>query len=386
MVKQVALIMEGDAGHSVAALRSLVRDGWHVLAARRTRAGASRLTERVTLPDVAHDPQAFVRGLHEIVSARCIDLLVPATEASIEAVRADDRLRRVPLLAGDPASLDLCLDKARTLAAADEAGVPTPGWVVPATRAEAHEALRELGAPLVVKPRHSWARRGAGLTCLRHLTVVDAAGLEAALDSFAPDADPGLPILQRFVEGRDLSVSVVARSGEPLVAVPVEKLSAWPVAGGKGVWRRTLPPDTPGVDETVRLLQAIGYSGVAEVEFMVGSDGVPRLMEINPRLHGYTSLPIAAGVDLPAMAARLVRGEAVAPVDAYTVGLEQRWLGGELRRLALALSPRRDGAGRPDGRRELLRTAWPPWRPGMRYDELDDLRDLGPYLPRAIRR
>jgi hypothetical protein len=61
-----------------------------------------------------------------------------------------------------------------------------------------------------------------------------------------------------------------------------------------------------------------------------------------------------------------------------------RWLAGEISRLRVALSAY--PVLPPDvTRRGLLRTAWPPWRPGMRYDGLE-LRDMGPWLSLRGRR
>jgi peptidoglycan/xylan/chitin deacetylase (PgdA/CDA1 family) len=60
-----------------------------------------------------------------------------------------------------------------------------------------------------------------------------------------------------------------------------------------------------------------------------------------------------------------------------------RWPGGELRRIRAALDPRVE---LPVGvtRAEVFSRAWPPWRPGMRYDGVDRA-DLVPILPAPLR-
>jgi hypothetical protein len=102
-------------------------------------------------------------------------------------------------------------------------------------------------------------------------------------------------------------------------------------------------------------------------------------MEIGVRAHGWVGLAIAAGVDLPAIAAAALFGEPLPPAPPYRVGLEMRWPAGELWRLAAAASRRTE---LPPGatRAGIVRSAWPPWKPGMRYDGLD-LRDPRPWLP-----
>ena len=53
-------------------------------------------------------------------------------------------------------------------------------------------------------------------------------------------------------------------------------------------------------DIAQKYLGLIGYYGIAEVEFMKDHrDGKYKLLEVNPRIWGWHTLAIAAGVDLP---------------------------------------------------------------------------------------
>jgi hypothetical protein len=157
-----------------------------------------------------------------------------------------------------------------------------------------------------------------------------------------------------------------------------ETLSFSPVSGGTSVWKRTIAPTEPGVRQAVELLQALGYEGLAEVEYQVPADGIPRLMEIGARAHGWVGLAIAAGVDLPLIGASVLVGEKVPRAREYKIGCEMRWVAGELSRLRVAIS-RRPQLPPDVTRLRILRSAWPPWRPGMRYDGIH-LRDPGPWL------
>jgi|tagenome__1003787_1003787.scaffolds.fasta_scaffold20887298_2 hypothetical protein len=200
----------------------------------------------------------------------------------------------------------------------------------------------------------------------------------------ASDDDGELPILQTYVPGRALSVSAVLSRGTILASVARETLSFHPVAGGTSVWKRTIGLDDVGVREAMKLLLDIGYDGLAEVEYQVGADGVPRLMEIGPRPHGWLALACAAGVDLPLVAARALIGEAIPDQDPYRVGVEMRWPAGELDRIRDALRIRADLP--PEvSRAQVLARSWPPWRPGMLYDNIDS-DDPGPWIPEWVRR
>jgi len=150
-------------------------------------------------------------------------------------------------------------------------------------------------------------------------------------------SDGTMPIVQRYIPGRSLAVSALVHKPRVIARVAREALSYNPVAGGVPVWKRTLPPDAVGVEDVLRLLVALGYEGLVNVEYQVGADRVPRLMEFSARIHGSIPLVIGAGVDLPLLAARAALGEELPQVLDYRVGFEMRWPSGEVGRIREAL-------------------------------------------------
>ena len=384
MTARTALVLDGNSGPALATVRSLGRAGWRVLAQAGTRSAASRhVDSTVALVDAEADVDAFATGLEAALASEPVDVVVPATDASVETLWSHEALLGgARILGGDRESAALALDKARSLEAADRAGFPTPAWTAPATVEEADAELGRIGLPAVVKPRRSYVREGTRLRQRRHGFVRTRAELDAALRHHA-EPDGTLPVVEAYVPGRSLSASAVLRSGEVLALVARETLSFDPIAGGTSVWKRTVSPDAPGVREAVALLRALGYEGLAEVEYQVGGDGVPRLMEIGVRVHGWVPLAIHAGVDLPLVAARALLGDDLPDAAPYRVGVEMRWPRGEVNRLLAALR----GDRLPPGvtRAEVLAKAWPPWRPGLAYDGIA-LDDPGPLLGRRLRR
>lgn len=379
--QRTVLVLDSGSGPGLAAVRSLGRGGWRVLVVTGTRAERSRYASgSVAVADATAAVDAFTSDVLAAVSEHGVDVVAPATDASVEALWSVAReLEPTKILGADRASAVLALDKQATLEAADRFGFPTPAWVAPGSMAEAVEALATTGLPAVLKPARSYVREGERLRQRRHRF----AGSAAEVEQFAPlllSEDGRLPLVQAFVHGRSLSTSVVMQDGRPLAVAARETLSFEPVAGGTSVWKRTVPLDDVGVQEAVGLLGAVGYEGLAEVEYQVDADGVPRLMEIGARLHGWVPLAMHAGVDLPLIAARALVGDPLPPFSPYRVGAEMRWPVGEIHRLREALVR---PAGLPPGvgRAEVLAKAWPPWRPGMAYDGID-LDDLGPWLPR----
>jgi predicted ATP-grasp superfamily ATP-dependent carboligase len=174
------------------------------------------------------------------------------------------------------------------------------------------------------------------------------------------------------------------RDGRTLARAVRETLSFWPVTGGTSVWKRALPLDTPGVADAERFLLAFGLQGLAEIEYQLDGDGVPLLMEVGPRAHGWIPLAEAACPGLIETAAAVAVGREARQLHEYRPGIEMRWLRGELARLGVGLRTSAELAPTVS-RAELLRTAWPPWRPRMRYDIID-LDDPLPWLPAPLAR
>jgi predicted ATP-grasp superfamily ATP-dependent carboligase len=323
-----------------------------------------------------------VERVEELAAAGGVDLLVPASDAALTLLYERCEFAQPPaVLGGSRRSFELVADKARFLSAAEAAGFPIPRWRRPSDVAEAAEAAAELGYPCVVKPRRSYFGRDRFFH-RRHRYVWRPSELDAALEALA-EPDGTLPLIQEHVSGRALAVSTVMNGSGPTGVAARETLSFEPPKGGTSVWKRTVPLTEVGVADSLRLLEALEFEGLAEVEYQLDRDGVPKLMEINARLHGWVPLAVAAGVDLPRAAARAAMGWEPEPSGPYRAGLEMRWPGGELKRLRQLLS--RDAELPPDTTRlRELGKAWPVWRPGMRYDSVD-FTDVGPALVRLRR-
>jgi len=75
---------------------------------------------------------------------------------------------------------------------------------------------------------------------------------------------------------------------------------------------------------STRLLQSIGYSGLAEVEFMYDTrDRQFKFLEVNARIWGWHTIAIQAGLDLPYLAYSTALGHAV---NAEAVRDDAKWV------------------------------------------------------------
>ncbi len=376
------MILDGDGWPSVAVARSLAGCGYRIIAPRGTRAGRSAYADAtLELPTPTENVGAFREAVATTIERRGVTLVSPAEDSTLQLLyESDGLLGEARVLGGDHASARLALDKAATLRRAREVGFPTPAFVVPASLDDVPAAAAEIGLPCVVKTRASYARRGEALHKVRHTIAGSPQQARAAAARYTAEGFD-LPLVQAFVPGRSIGVAAVVHDGRVLGWGAREGLSQTPVAGGTAVHRRTVGIDVPGVREALELLVALGFEGLGDVQYHV-VDGRPCLMEIGARPYGWLPLTIAAGADLPRLAALALDGVVPERTAVARPGVEMRWIMGELLRIGEALSPR---PKLPPGvsRLDVLREAWPPWRPGMLYDGLG--LDARPALARLHR-
>ena len=208
----------------------------------------------------------------------------------------------LPFTGPGVAACALCSDKVLAKHALRAAGVPTPPWF-----AFNQTAFRELGAvealagledrlgfPLVVKP-------GRGGSALGVRFAARQSEIPAALVSAFSYDDRVL--LERFVDGRELAVSVLG--GEPLPVV-----EAIPEGGDRydfearyeiGRTRFECPAELAAGEQgavteaALGAYRALGCSGCSRVDLILAEDG-PQVLEVNaiPGLTDTSLLPQAA--------------------------------------------------------------------------------------------
>ena len=124
-----------------------------------------------------------------------------------------------------------------------------------------------------------------------------------------------------------------------------------------------------------KLLDNVGWHGVAMVEFKVSPDGTPYLMEINTRFWGSLQLAVDAGVDFPYLLYQLSCGENPVTVTNYKTGTKLRWLLGDFDNLYLNLRNRELSTKQKIS--ALLAFILPST--GRTRHEVNRLSDLGPF-------
>jgi predicted ATP-grasp superfamily ATP-dependent carboligase len=342
------LVTDAGRGSAIAVIRSLGRRGLHVIAAdhdRRSPGFRSRYTiERLVLPDPSADPAGLVERLHEVAAAGRVDLIVPVTdEVLLPLSEARERFDGLCALAvPDRSALATVTDKAATIELARGLGVPVPPTAPVRTTGEAMAVAPELGWPVVLKPTASRRVRGGRVERFEVAYADGPAALATAMERFAGRC---LVLVQAYRAGEGHGVELLADRGRPLLAFQHRRLHEVPITGGVSSLREGVALDPELLGHATCLLGALGWTGLAMVEFRVGPDG-PLLMEVNGRIWGSLPLAVKSGVDFPLGLASLylgprMNGARSAAMSAPAVGVRSRNLGLELVWIASVLRRRR---------------------------------------------
>jgi predicted ATP-grasp superfamily ATP-dependent carboligase len=387
------LITDGDERAALAAARSLRSAGAEVHVTARSRVSLAGVAAGVRGWAVPADPRAapgeYAAAVARLSGALDVRLLLPITDASVEAVLAHRDVLPPGVVVPFPplASFRAASDKLRVLTLARAAGFAAPETRVLAAPAEAATADLESVLPGVVKPHRSLVTADGVHRKVGVAFVGDPAACRRAVAALPPAAFPVL--VQRRVRGPGEGLFVLRWDGELVAVFAHRRLREKPPAGGVSVYRESIAPGVRLLRAGLRLLDALDWNGVAMIECKRDLEtGRHVIMEVNARLWGSLQLAIDAGVDFPVLLARSALGLPLPPRTRYRLGVRSRWLWGDvdhlllrLRRSAAALQLDAGAPSRLAAVREFL-----TFVPGRDRCEVWRWRDPAPFLLETARR
>ncbi len=298
------IVLGGDR-QGLGIARSLGAHGVPVLVIddRPSISRASRYVQRVLrVPDLQTehgvlDALMLARARHPVTGW----VLYPTKDEQVAAIAANRAALtghfRVPTPEFD--CVRAAWDKRETYRLAARLGIPIPRTWFPRTEADLAEI--DVSTPLAVKPsikEHFFYATGA-----KAWRADGRAELLATFRRAAAIVPDGEVIVQEMIRGgpdEQFAYCAFFAAGRPVASMTVQRFRQHPRDFGRSSsYVHTI--SVPELEQTsMRLLRAIGYYGLVELEYMRDPrDGVYRLLDVNPRTWGYHSLGKEAGVDFP---------------------------------------------------------------------------------------
>ena len=190
-------------------------------------------------------------------------------------------------------------NKERTYQVAEKYGIPIPKTYYPKRLLDLLEL--NLQFPVVIKP--SIRDHFYNKTKIKAFKINNKEDLIKTYQKVCSIIDPSEVLIQDFIPGgpKNLySFCPFFKDGKVIISIMGRRARQHPMDFGHASTYVELVniPEMQNIAE--RFLRLIDFYGIAEVEFMMDPrDGKYKLIEVNPRVWGWHTLAIAAGVDFP---------------------------------------------------------------------------------------
>lgn len=314
------LITDANSRKGLAAVRSLGQRGLHVIAGNdkpHALAFTSRFCAgRFLYPSPNEGPKEYLAFMLEHLRAERYDCFIPMSDEEVTLVaRHREKFGELTnLVMVDGGTMEVAQDKWRTAEFALAQGFPHPKTFVVDHLDDLERLQNQVPYPAIIKPRKSSGARG--------LVFVERPE-ELVPQYLRVHRHFPFPLIQECIPTNSPKYAVsclLNHQSQVRVAVVQRFWRQYPLKGGPATCFETVDrPDLQGYG--VRILEILGWQGVAEVEFLEDErDGEVKLMEINPRFSATLALTIQAGVELPHLLYSLATEGDVEPHMDYRFG------------------------------------------------------------------
>lgn len=197
--------------------------------------------------------------------------------------------------------VEQCYNKKLTYSLAEKIGIPIPESHFPDDLSDVRAISDQLRYPVIIKPAvmHTfYARTGS-----KALLVHNREELEEEYYRTIKIIPPSEIIIQEVVSGSPenlYSCGSFFKHGDMVASITGRRSRQIPMDFGKA----STFVELVDIDEvrslSLRILNALGYYGLSEVEFKYDNrDGKFKLLEINPRTWKWHSIALLSGLNLP---------------------------------------------------------------------------------------
>jgi len=318
------LVTDGHSRATLQIVRSLGRMGHEVHVSEKFRLNPSFYSKFAKKHFIYPDPlneKEFIKAVKEYCKINLIEIIFPVVDDCLIAIvknRKDFKNINIPFANFD--KIDIFRDKLKTIEQCKKLGIPHPKTYF-SENPNFKKISKDLGFPLILKPRKSSGSRGIELV--------------KNLESFGPKFNKvrnlfGTPLIQKFIpNGGACGTEMLYSHNGSVANFSHYRIREYPESGGPSTYRK--PINSHFLNEvSLKLLDSIGWYGPAMVEFRIDSTtGIPNVMEVNGRYWGSLACSIASGVDFPKYHYLMSVGEKFDNKE-YDLNIKSRWEIGDL--------------------------------------------------------
>lgn len=257
-------------------------------------------------------------------------VLIPASDDCAEFLGANHAVleNAYRLCVARPEVMAQLVNKRRQYEQATRLGIPIPETYFPESQADVEQLVATISNyPYILKPliAHSWRLASMQRVSQGRKALIVRTPDELRSACLAMGDDFRDVMLQEVIGGRDEQLftflGYLREDSTPLAYCVRRKIRQLPVDFGYCTMTVSCHDDRV-VEQSIRLLQGIGFSGICGIEYKFdAATGHYKLIEINPRPVNTIGLAPACGVDIGHVAWRDLIGETVDPLTTWRDGV-----------------------------------------------------------------
>lgn len=323
------LAIVGDTQVGLWVVRSMARNGLTVHAIVNSAEGQSahsRYSASAWTLENRPSQAGFADEIEQLVRNLDVGSIMPVSEGYHNALIAvRERFEpEVHLFSPSREQFDKSTDKDYLQTLCAELGIPVAKGMRLDELMEQHGGAA-LEFPLVLRTRRQ--NIDAGKVPLKAAYAEDRTALERWYEQFKDFADN--VIVQEYHPGAEEHVQILMHDGQAFATGDYIGEHHMPLAGGVTTQRISCHHQ-PVIDDTVKLLQALNWQGIAGVQFHYDPQtGKYIFLEINPRFSGGLPTVAMAGFEASFLLWQSHFEPEKMQKGSYKIGLRSRILGGE---------------------------------------------------------
>jgi len=268
----------------------------------------------------------YIPEMLKIAEKENIDVILPLSTYELMSL-SKNKDKFVDLgtevMVSDPEPLEIANNKGKLYEFLRERDIPTPDAITVESLSEFERSIFKFGypdAPVCVKPQISKGSRGFRilrgdvdrldlfLNSKPDSTITTFEEMISILENAEPF--PKLVVME-YLPGKEYSVDLLVKNGEPLITIPrardVIKLGISFIG--------TVEYNEEVAEMANKIIRAIGLDYNINLQLKYSSEGIPKIIEVNPRVSGTIVLCTGAGVNMPYLGVKMALGEEIPQIQ-----------------------------------------------------------------------
>lgn len=341
------VVTDADKASGLSIIRSLGKRGLEIAAASSNKRAigfySKYVSERLIYPQPTENRSAFTKWVLDTVNRGKYGALIPVTDEFIVGIMEyrDEIEKGMMLLMPQNDSIMAALDKLKTIRLAEELSIPAPQTYFFENLDELQSKKNMVKLPAVLKGRYSVYinRKGQIRKSRAFGYIYNHKDLIREYISAVEKED--MPVIEELVKGRGQGFFCLADNGEMVASFMHRRVREMNPLGSGSSCAESIEMNPILKGYAGSLLKKMNWHGVAMVEFKNEDlTNKPIIMEVNGRFWNSLPLAVKAGVDFPSLYWDLSNGKEIHNIENYKVGMQCRFLEGELVHLLHVLKGR----------------------------------------------